>query len=96
MKLRNNKFLYKLSLNIKWLRIEEYPKTEKRHKKFVIENKTISKIKPINSYPLHMLCYASIVILSYSSIKHSKKILLLTLQKVPLIHLYKHYVYSNI
>ena len=33
MKLRNNKFLYKLSLNIKLLKIEEYPKTEKRHKK---------------------------------------------------------------
>jgi|TARA_B100002003_G_C14120869_1_gene539094 hypothetical protein len=48
MKLRNNKFLNKLSLNIKLLKIEEYPKTDKRHKKFVIENKIISKIKSNN------------------------------------------------
>ena len=48
MKLRNNKLLYKLSLNIKLLKIEEYPKTEKRHIKFVIENKIISMTRLIN------------------------------------------------
>tara|TARA_B100001964_G_scaffold147854_1_gene162907 strand:+ start:83 stop:310 length:228 start_codon:yes stop_codon:yes gene_type:complete len=51
----NNKLSNKFSLNIKPFKIEEYPKTEKRNNKFVNENKTTSKIKPINLCPLHML-----------------------------------------
>ena len=47
MKLKNTKFLNKLPLNIKLFKIEEYPKTEKRNKKFVIENKVKSKMKLI-------------------------------------------------
>ena len=47
-KFRNNKFLYKLFFVIKLLKIDEYPKTEKRNKKFVIENKIISLTKSIN------------------------------------------------
>ena len=45
MKLINTKFLNKFSLNIKLFMIEEYPKTEKRNKKFIIENIVKSKIK---------------------------------------------------
>ena len=48
MKLKNNKFLNKFSLNIKPFKIEEYPKTEKRNNKFVNDNKVKSKIKSIN------------------------------------------------
>ena len=48
MKLKNTKFVNKFSLNINRFKIEEYPKTEKRNKKFVIENKVKSKIKTIN------------------------------------------------